>query len=146
MCRKPSVARILSTLLSATVMVAASKAATPLPPKEVEIAAAISLTGEMSAFGTGSREGIQLAIEDANRSGLDPRIQVKIYDDESSPETAAKIASQVVASRAVLVVGPSNTTTSLTAGPIFAQAAVGSIATTASSDLITDSATTYRVL
>jgi branched-chain amino acid transport system substrate-binding protein len=112
----------------------------------VEIAASISLTGEMSAFGIGSLEGIQLAVEDANANKISPHIDLKVYDNASSPEIARKIAAQVVASPAVLVIGPSNTTTSLAAGPVYAQAGLASITTTATSDLITDNATTFRVL
>lgn len=114
--------------------------------EKLEIAAAISLSGEMSAFGTGSLEGIRLAVEKANAQGSGPRIELKVYDDASSAETAAKIAAQVAASPAALVIGPSNTVTSLAAGPIYAQAGLPSITTTATSDLITDNATTFRSL
>nr|RNJ69369.1 MAG: hypothetical protein EDM05_11015 [Leptolyngbya sp. IPPAS B-1204] len=38
----------------------------------VEIAAALSLTGDSYTFGQGSLEGIQLAIEEANASRIKP--------------------------------------------------------------------------
>ena len=138
---KVSFALVAAALPSLGTMAAASS-----PAEKVEIAAAVSLTGEMGAFGIGSLEGVRLAVEEANASGIAPRIDLKVYDNASSPETAAKNADQVVASPAVLVIGPSNTTTSLAAGPIFAQAGVPSIATTATSDLITDNSTTFRIL
>jgi ABC-type branched-subunit amino acid transport system substrate-binding protein len=116
------------------------------PAEKIEIAAAVSLTGERSAFGTGSLEGIQLAVDEANASGISPRIDLKVYDNASTPETAATIATQIVSSPAVLVIGPGNTMNSLAAGPIYAQAGLASITTTATSDLITDNATTFRIL
>src|SRR6185295_16948548 len=138
--------KVVLTIAAAAVAGLGTSAGTPSPAEKVEIAAAISITGEMSAFGTGSLEGIQLAVEEANARGRGPRIELKVYDNASSAETAARIAGQVVASRAVLVIGPSNTTTSLAAGPIYAQAGMASITTTATSDLITDNATTFRIL
>lgn len=114
--------------------------------EKVEIAAAISLTGEASTFGVGSLDGIQLAVEEANATGLGPRIEIKVYDDKSTPQTAQEVAREVVASSAVLVVGPTASSTSLAVGPIFAQAGLVSITTTATSDLITDNATTFRML
>ena len=116
------------------------------PHGKVEIATALSLTGEFSALGAGSLEGIQLAFEEANATGRGPRLELKIYDNQSSAEVAPKVAAQVIASPAVLLIGPSNTAPSLAAGPLYAQAGVASITTTATSDLITDNATTFRIL
>src|SRR6185503_8451250 len=57
-----------------------------------------------------------------------------------------EVARQVTASRAVLVIGPSDSVASLAAGPEFARAGLASITTTATSDLITDNPTTFRML
>jgi len=116
------------------------------PVKKVEFAAALSITGDLKAFGTGSLEGIQLALEEANASGASPQIELKVYDHASSPERAKELAHQIVASHAVLVLGPGNTVTSLAAGPVFAAGGIASITTTASSDLVTENATTFRML
>jgi len=112
----------------------------------VEIAAALSMTGSFQTFGKGNLEGIQLALEEAKASGSGPQIELTIYDTTSEPERAKEIAGQVTASRAVLVLGPSFSVPSLAAGPEFARAGLASITTTATSDLITDNATTFRML
>lgn len=114
--------------------------------KPVEIAALLSITGELQPFGSGSLEGVQFAVEEANAGGIGPRIDLKIYDDKSGPEAGKEAAKQIVASPAAIVVGPSNTATSLAAGQDFAAAGIPSITTTATSDLITDNATTFRML
>jgi branched-chain amino acid transport system substrate-binding protein len=112
----------------------------------VEVAAALSLTGDSYTFGQGSLEGIQLAIEEANADGTEPRFDLKIYDDRSTDEGAREAANQIVRSRAALVLGPAISTASLAAGPVYATANLPSLTTTATSDLITRNATTFRVL
>ncbi len=114
--------------------------------KTVEIAAALSLSGDSSSYGNGSLEGIRMAVDEANSSDLGPHIDLKVYDDKSSPETARDVAAQVAASRAVLALGPAISVASLAAGPVYAKAGLVSITTTATSDLITDNATTFRTV
>ncbi|HSI10551.1 MAG TPA: ABC transporter substrate-binding protein [Chthoniobacter sp.] len=138
--------RFTFTLLALALLGLAASAGTPAPADKVEIAADISLTGDAATFGVGSLEGIKLAIEEANARGSGPQIELKVYDDKSVAEGARAVAAQVVASPAVVVIGPSSSSTSLGAGPIFAQAGLPSITTTATSDAITDSATTFRIL
>jgi branched-chain amino acid transport system substrate-binding protein len=112
----------------------------------VEMAAALSLTGDESIPGQGSLEGIQLAIEEANAAGTGPRIKLAIYDDGSNDETAKALAGKIVASDAVLVLGPALSTASLAAGPVYAGGHLASLTTTAASDLITNNKTTFRMV
>ena len=123
-----------------------SQAQAQSPSRKVEIAAALSMTGDFESFGKGSLEGIQLALEEAKASGSGPQIELKIYDAESNPERSKEIARQITASPAVLVLGPSYSVPSLAAGPEFARAGLASITTTATSDLITNNPTTFRLL
>jgi len=116
------------------------------PTKKVEIAAALAMTGDFQAFGKGSLEGIQIALDEAKASGSGPQIELKVYETTSDPERAKEVARQIAASRAVLVVGPSDSVAALATGPEFARASLGSITTTATSDLITDNPTTFRML
>jgi branched-chain amino acid transport system substrate-binding protein len=116
------------------------------PSKKVEVAAALSTTGGYEAYGAGSLEGIQFALEEANASGRTPQIELKLYDNASDAGRAQENARQIAASSAVLVIGPSNSVTSLAAGPEFARGGIAAIGTTATSDLITDNPTTFRML
>jgi len=116
------------------------------PSKKVEIAASLSTTGDFNAFGSDSLKAVQFALDEYKASRLSPQIELKVYDNASSPERAAENARQIVASPAVLVIGPSNSATSLAAGPLFAGGNIASITTSASSDLITDNATTFRMV
>jgi ABC-type branched-subunit amino acid transport system substrate-binding protein len=113
---------------------------------EVEIAAALPLTGDEYTFGRGSLEGLQLAIEEANASGQGPRLKLVNYDDASDDARAKDIADKIVASPAALVLGPTLSSASLAAGPVYAAAGVVSLTTTATSDLITSNPTTFRIV
>src|SRR4051794_21168200 len=55
---------------------------------QIEVAAAISLTGDAAPFGVGSLEGIKLAIEEANADGEKTTFDLKVYDDKSTAEGA----------------------------------------------------------
>jgi ABC-type branched-subunit amino acid transport system substrate-binding protein len=132
--------------ISLAAMLLGGCAASAAGRQKIEVAAAISLSGDSATFGVGSLDGVTLALEDANARNAGPRIELKVYDINSTEEGARAAAAQIVGSPAVAVIGPTSSKSSLAAGPIFAQAGLASITTTATSDLITDNATTFRVL
>jgi branched-chain amino acid transport system substrate-binding protein len=134
------------TLLGVGVLDHAFAAADAAGPSEIEVAAALGLSGDEFTFGQGSLEGIQLAIEEANASGTGPRIKLVTYDDHSSDKDAQAIARRIAASPAVAVLGPDLSTASLAAGPVYAKAGLASLTTTATSDLITRNRTTFRIV
>jgi ABC-type branched-subunit amino acid transport system substrate-binding protein len=112
---------------------------------EVEIAAMLCLTGDERPFGQATLEGIQLALDEANARGIGPRIALKTYDEASTVEGGKRAAAEVVASRAPFVLGSVFSFLSLVEGPMLAQGGIASLAT-ATSDLITQNPTTFRVL
>jgi ABC-type branched-subunit amino acid transport system substrate-binding protein len=114
----------------------------------VEIGVSLPLTGDGSTtFGRGTLEGIQFAIEEANaHAGSGPVIKLDIHDDQASDKAVTEVAEKIIASRAMLVIGPSYSTASLTQGPLYAKAGIASLCPTATSDAITDAATTFRML
>ena len=133
-------------LLGAMLFGPASAAAEVSSAQAVEIAVALALTGEGISYGKPTLEGVQLAIEEANASSAGPPIKIVTYDDQSSDETAKAVARRVVASPAWLMLGPVFSTASLAAGPVYAEAGLASLPPTATSDLITQNATTFRVI
>jgi branched-chain amino acid transport system substrate-binding protein len=113
----------------------------------VEIAVSMPLTGDGAAsFGQGTLDGIRFAIDEANASGIGPHITLTVYDDHGEDDEARAVARRIAESRAVLVLGPSYSTSSLAAGPIYAQAGLASLCPTATSDYITQNATTFRMI
>jgi ABC-type branched-subunit amino acid transport system substrate-binding protein len=102
-----------AALITPALLVPASLAVSTARAQHVEVAAALSITGEYYTFGTGSLEGIQLALEEANTSGAGPLIDLKVYDDKSTDEGAKEAARRIVAGSARVVLGPTISTGSL---------------------------------
>ncbi len=141
--------RLAGAVFGATLSVAAafgSPAFADPGTRTVEVAAALPLSGEGIAFGEPSREGLQFGIDEANARGVGPRIDLKFYDDRSSQDGARAAARQIVASKAVMVLGPSYSSQTLAAGPIYADAGMVVLPPTATSDAITQNATTFRIV
>lgn len=57
-----------------------------------------SLTGAQATFGISTRNGIEMAIDEANKEGgiKGKPIQVKVYDDMGRPEEAANAATRLI--------------------------------------------------
>jgi branched-chain amino acid transport system substrate-binding protein len=124
-----------------------ASAADPAPAGQgVEVAVSLPLSGDEAPYGQPVLEGVQLAIDEANAAGITPHIELRTFDDKGDDSLAKQVAGEVVASRAVLLLGPAFSTNSLAAGPVYAAGGIVSLATTCTSDLITESATTFRVL
>jgi branched-chain amino acid transport system substrate-binding protein len=108
------------------------------------IAVAVSSSGGGETFGAPALEGARLAIEEANAEPGAQKIQIRVEDDISSPDVGRHITRQIVDSDALVVVGPATTPMSLVVGPIYAEAGLVSIGTTATGDGVTANATTFR--
>jgi ABC-type branched-subunit amino acid transport system substrate-binding protein len=123
-------------------------AATTLPalgqPQAVRIAVHTSLGGEDDPLGRSYLDGVRFAIDEANESGIGPHIELDIYSDKGTEQGAREVAEKIAASRALLVVGPLLSTSSVAAGPAFAKAGIASIVAAAESDRVTDAATTFQ--
>jgi branched-chain amino acid transport system substrate-binding protein len=116
------------------------------PAASVEVAVALPLSGEEAGYGEVVLHGVQLAIEEANAAGDGSHIDLKVYDDQGTDAVGQQVAGRIVASPAVLVVGPALSHVSLVAGPIYAAGRIASLATGATADSITRNATTFRMM
>lgn len=132
--------------LSTFLFVAISSPVAGQSNQNIEIAVALSLSGDGTSFGQPALEGIQLAIEEHNMSDAAAKINLVIYDDKSSDNEAAAIAQKIIASDAWLTLGPSFSTASLSAGSLYADANMVSLPPSATSDLITQNKSTFRVV
>lgn len=105
--------------------------------QQPRIAIAVSATGAGAFYGSPALDGARMGGEEAG-------IEVSVHDDRSDPAQAREIARQIAASGALVVVGPATTAMSLAAGPLYAEAGLVSIGTTATGDKVTANATTFR--
>ena len=73
------------------------------------------------------------------------RSNSSVYDDKSNIETGKKLAQQIGASDALLVVGPATTAMSLETGHIYSDAGIVNIGATPTGDRVTQPANFFRV-
>ena len=75
--------------------------------EEVTLAFMGALTGESANLGINARDGMRLAVDEANASGDGPTILIKEFDTAGDPAQAGTVKDQVIADEEVIgVVGP----------------------------------------
>jgi branched-chain amino acid transport system substrate-binding protein len=99
-----------------------------------------SLTGPEAHFGLGTRDGVALAIEEANQQGGvgGHALVLRAYDAQSKPEEAATAAVRLVKKdNAVLVIGENTSSNTLAMAPAVAGAGVPLISPSATNPRVT---------
>jgi branched-chain amino acid transport system substrate-binding protein len=141
-----------ASLLRRTVFLLAALAVSLVPAlalgqaPPLKIAILSTLQGVQEPHGRTFLESAQLAVEEANRARPGRRLVIETYDDKGTDEGAREAAQKIAASDAQLVVGPLLSTSALAAGPILAKAGIATIVSTAESDLVTESPTTFQAV
>ena len=87
---------------------------------DVAIGSASPLTGPQAHIGIDIRNGVQLAIEDANAAGTEiggKKVKFKLVaeDDEANPTKATNVAQKLVDAKVAAVVGHFNSGASIPA-------------------------------
>jgi branched-chain amino acid transport system substrate-binding protein len=109
----------IATVLAALVLT--MSCGPKLNPNEIRIGEYGALTGALATFGTSTRDGIQLAIEEANAAGgiNGKTLKVVVLDDQGKPEEAAVAVTKLITEDKVQVVlGEVASSISLAAAPI----------------------------
>jgi branched-chain amino acid transport system substrate-binding protein len=99
-----------------------------------------SLTGPEASFGISTRNGIDLAVSQANLQGgvKGKKIVVRVYDDQSKPEEAANAATRLISQdRVKLILGEVASTNSLAMAPKAQQAQVPMISPSSTNPKVT---------
>ena len=98
----------------------------------VKIGAASPLTGPQAHIGIDIRNGVELAIEDANSANLEiggrkVKFEMIAEDDEANPTKATTVAQKLVDSKVAAVVGHFNSGASIPASKIYSDAGIPQI-------------------
>jgi len=101
-------------------------------PVTVKIGSASPLTGPQAHIGIDIRNGVQLAIEDANAANVEiggRKVQFEMVaeDDEANPTKATTVAQKLVDSKVAGVVGHFNSGASIPASKIYSDAGIPQI-------------------
>ncbi|MBM3340707.1 MAG: branched-chain amino acid ABC transporter substrate-binding protein [Betaproteobacteria bacterium] len=119
----------------------------------VKIGVASPTTGAQAHIGIDIRNGVQLAIEDANKAGITiggkaVRFEMVAEDDEANPTKATTVAQKMVDSKISAMVGHFNSGASIPASKIYADAGIPQIspASTNPDYTLKGYKTTFRVV
>ena len=125
------------------------------PPETVtvRIGSASPLTGPQAHIGIDIRNGVQLAIEDANAAGIEiggrkVKFELVAEDDEANPTKATTVAQKLVDSKVAGVVGHFNSGASIPASKIYSDAGIPQISPSSTNPKYTQQGfkTTFRVV
>jgi branched-chain amino acid transport system substrate-binding protein len=134
---------------------AKSQAEAPKAPETVtvKIGSASPLTGTQAHIGIDIRNGVQLAIEDANAANIEiggkkVKFELVAEDDEANPTKAATVAQKLVDARVVAVIGHFNSGASIPASKIYSDAGIPQISPSSTNPKYTQQGfkTTFRVV
>ena len=95
--------------------------AKPYTGKDILLGEYGSLTGTTATFGTSTRDGIKMAVDEANKAGgvLGKQIRIQLEDNQGKPEQAATVVKKLINQNNVLaVLGEVASSRSLAAAPI----------------------------
>ncbi len=130
-----------------------AEAPRPIEMATVKIGSASPLTGPQAHIGTDIRNGVELAIEDANAAGLEiggrkVKLELIAEDDEANPTKATTVAQKLVDAKVVAVVGHFNSGASIPASKIYSDAGVPQISPSSTNPKYTQQGfkTTFRVV
>ena len=125
----------------------------PAETVTVKIGSASPLTGPQAHIGIDIRNGVQLAIEDANAANLaiggkKVRFELIAEDDEANPTKAATVAQKLADARVAAVVGHFNSGASIPASKIYSDAGIPQISPSSTNPKYTLQGfkTTFRVV
>lgn len=116
--------------------------------REYLVGAALALTGPYAWVGVPSREGMDIAIEEVNQSGLLPGKMKVVIEDTASDKTQGLTLLSRFAKRdnALLVIGPSSSVEGVALAPVANELKIPTVSATAVTDRINKAGPwTFRV-
>ena len=130
-----------------------TEAPKPIEAPAVKIGSASPLTGPQAHIGIDIRNGVQLAIEDANAAGTEiggkkVKFEMVAEDDEANPTKATTVAQKLVDAKVAAVVGHFNSGASIPASKIYSDAGIPQISPSSTNPKYTLQGfkTTFRVV
>ncbi len=133
----------------------APKAEAPKAPEvlTVKIGSASPLTGPQAHIGIDIRNGVQLAIDDANAANIEiggkkVKFELVAEDDEANPTKATTVAQKLADAKVAAVIGHFNSGASIPASKIYSDAGIPQISPSSTNPKYTEQGfkTTFRVV
>ena len=89
--------------------------------KDIVVGASVALTGKYARTGQEQLQGFQMWVDDVNARGglLGRKVVLKYYDDESKPDTGAKLYEKLITDDKVdLLIGPYSSAVTMAASTV----------------------------
>jgi len=128
--------RSLSVLLAVVTALVVSAGAAA---KDIVIGTSVALTGKYARTGQDQLHGFEMWVEDVNKRGglLGRKVKLVHYDDESKPETGAKLYEKLISEDKVdLLIGPYSSAVTMSASTVAEKHGVPMISSGASASEI----------
>ena len=113
----------------------------PLRAQEIVVGQYASLTGSEATFGINSSNGVALALEEVNKTGVLGGRKIKIIteDDQSKPGQPSSAVKKLISSdRVIAVIGEIASSRSLEAAPICQEAKIPMVSPGATNARVTE--------
>ena len=153
----------VTALIVTALLAACGKEAPPPAPKTeapkapevitVKIGSASPLTGPQAHIGIDIRNGVQLAIDDANAANVEiggkkVKFELVSEDDEANPTKATTVAQKLADAKVAAVIGHFNSGASIPASKIYSDAGIPQISPSSTNPKYTEQGfkTTFRVV
>lgn len=102
-------------------------------PQVVQLGAVLPLTGEVASYGTGSKEGVEFAVEEANKAQRKYQFAVAFEDSKGDPKTALSALQNLLATKKpVALVGENTSSATLAMVPVIDAAKIVLVSPSAS--------------
>jgi branched-chain amino acid transport system substrate-binding protein len=121
-------------------LTACSKNADAPSSSEIVIGEFGSLTGTAATFGTSTRDGIDMALDEINKAGgvLGKKVRVIVEDDQTKPEEAQTVVTKLISKDHVIaILGEVASSRSLAAAPVAQQNSVPMISPSSTNPKVT---------
>ncbi|MCB9894303.1 MAG: ABC transporter substrate-binding protein [Planctomycetes bacterium] len=133
---------LISILFATATMLAGGRVdpAPPPPPPKIKVGLIVSTTGALASFGSDTKNGVDLAVQEINKAGGigGQEIEIVFQDCASKPEEAESAAKVLTAKKKVVAcIGCVASGLTLAAGPVFQKAGVPLISPTATNPTVT---------
>jgi branched-chain amino acid transport system substrate-binding protein len=99
-----------------------------------------SLTGTTATFGISTRDGVALAVDEANKAGgvLGKQVRVIVEDDQGRPEEAQTVVTKLITrDRVIALIGEVASSRSLAAAPVAQQSQIPMISPSSTNPKVT---------
>lgn len=99
----------------------------------VQLGAVLPLTGEVASYGTGSKEGVEFAVDEVNKAQSKYRFEVAFEDSKGDPKTALSALQNLLATKKpVALIGENVSSATLAMVPVIDAAKIVLVSPSAS--------------